>query len=596
MKKRRLPALLLALALLCSGCMIVREPTAPVTPVHTPLQLSPVLETATPPDEIRYDALVYTPGDAAWFRDQAEALRTLLDGEDEAAALALYDALYQAYGELLTNNTLIYLRYCENVLDSEVQAEMLRSDELLYEVDDLLRAVTRDALASDFAQAFADYIGTDYIQMLETYTDVDERELALNTEITELTNRYNEQMLGDEIYYEKDGVRWTYSMLQSDAIYQLDSWSLYEVYYGLMDALNAAVGQTYLQLVELRQELAALNGYDNYLEYAYAVVYGRDYGPDYAQALQEAVKTWIAPRFFELAEANSALLVTGVDLEQTEQTMLRLLRQGIAELPESVTEALDYMERCGLFYYTDDAAASSGAFTTLLAQYGAPFLYMRATDPQYDLQTTYHEFGHYLSSYYNRPGSLLGSSMNIDVAEIHSTGMEMLMIDKYDTVFADPQQAQAAAFQHWYSLISTLISGCIEDEFQQYVYTTDETLTVERLNEKYCEIYRSYGYDYGYNETEDTDWMLIPHTFESPLYYISYAMSVLPTFDLWYTAQQDRDAAIETYLSIVSAGCYDIAYLDLLDACGIRSFTDEAYFSGLCDALLDHMAALASAA
>lgn len=37
--------------------------------------------------------------------------------------------------------------------------------------------------------------------------------------------------------------------------------------------------ETYVKLVQIRNEFAVLKGYDNYSEYAYKVVYGRDYTP-----------------------------------------------------------------------------------------------------------------------------------------------------------------------------------------------------------------------------------------------------------------------------------------------------------------------------
>jgi oligoendopeptidase F len=55
-------------------------------------------------------------------------------------------------------------------------------------------------------------------------------------------------------------------------------------------------------------------------------------------------------------------------------------------------------------------------------------------------------------------------------------------------------------------------------------------MTLSEMNASYHELAVEYGLDeeYGYTGTE---WVLISHTFQTPLYYISYAVSMVPALE-----------------------------------------------------------------
>ena len=75
------------------------------------------------------------------------------------------------------------------------------------------------------------------------------------------------------------------------------------------------------------------------------------------------------------------------------------------------------------------------------------------------------------------------------------------------------------------NLSSALITGCLYDELQQYVYA-EEDLTLEKINQEYCRLCKEYGLIPADDErTELYSWYQVPHTFTSPCYYISYAVS-----------------------------------------------------------------------
>ena len=84
------------------------------------------------------------------------------------------------------------------------------------------------------------------------------------------------------------GEDWTYERLAQD----LEPYS--DQYYEIQNALdrerNKTVGEIYRQLVQVRREIAGECGYDNYADYAYQSVYGRDFTKEDVERIRADVK------------------------------------------------------------------------------------------------------------------------------------------------------------------------------------------------------------------------------------------------------------------------------------------------------------------
>ena len=121
----------------------------------------------------------------------------------------------------------------------------------------------------------------------------------------------------------------------------------------------------------------------------------------------------------------------------------------------------------------------------------------------------------------------------------------------------------------------TIIQGCLFDEFQQIVYRENRSSDYNKL---FVELAKSYRFD----EVADPEilpnyWALVHHNFVMPMYYISYAVSALPALEIFFISQDDRDEAIDAYLSIVDETGYR-EYLDVLDDADLHSpFKDNTY-------------------
>jgi oligoendopeptidase F len=99
-----------------------------------------------------------------------------------------------------------------------------------------------------------------------------------------------------------------------------------------------------------------------------------------------------------------------------------------------------------------------------------------------------------------------------------------------------------------------IVTGCMEDEFQQRVYA-NPGMTLEQMNRLYAQLATAYGMEevYGFSGME---WVLIPHSFQSPMYYISYAVSMVAALQLWEEQQTSEAEAWEAYWGIMMRGSY----------------------------------------
>lgn len=78
----------------------------------------------------------------------------------------------------------------------------------------------------------------------------------------------------------------TWTRAQADAAYLVGSLEedAYLTLVGELAAVrNGVLAPIYLELVKVRNQYAASKGYDDYVQYAYQTVYGRDYTPEEAR-------------------------------------------------------------------------------------------------------------------------------------------------------------------------------------------------------------------------------------------------------------------------------------------------------------------------
>ena len=266
--------------------------------------------------------------------------------------------------------------------------------------------------------------------------------------------------------------------------------------------------------------------------------------------------------------------------EMSTEELLNAVNTYLCPMDERIQEVFDFMTDYGYYVIGDNDGMADAGFSTTIYEHNAPFIFMHTYGEYHDLSGVAHEFGHCIDGYYNRQENVMFGGETFDILEVHSTAMEFLLSSYYDDIYGS--NADYVRQKQYYSQLDSVLMGCVYDEFQQYIYTHPD-MSVEDINR----YYRSVTASYGYVDPEDGDrsygWMLIPHNFESPMYYISYATSALTAMDIWSRSLTDRDAAVAEYMEFLSYGSVEYGYLELLDKCGMDSFLDAGYVERVTD-------------
>ena len=487
---------------------------------------------------------------------------------------------------------------------------------------------------------------TDYNFVSEYYNNMFANYYGLFKLIYETTN------LSPLFFAEEDG--WT-----EDDIQQALAWAdaygggsenqnaadaIVDAYYDVLEAmaeaadedeyaeLQAQLFDLYTQFVTINNQIASDAGYDNYMYYAYDVIYGREYDPSQVATMQQYVKQYVGPivsnvadkyeNFAGLDNYSAAYFYWGLTLDTVFGTVLDddFLDQWEATSGE-IRNANKYMANY-FKYLTSDTLGSKeinffaavedlfkngnyfvgsreeGAFTYYIPAQRMSILYFGGEN--YVTPFTFvHEFGHYYNGIYN--GRL---SLSMDHDETQSQGNEMLFLAWLANEIAG-NKTLASGFEaleivQMINTLGTVIMSTAVDEFEQAAYsgqyangdalpTISATIdgqetTVIDYQTMYETILATYWEDAG--EFFYTDyWSYV--VFDNAGYYISYAMSALPSLELYAVARQDLDAARDSYLKLftfsdnpelVDNNGNVADYQTILAWCGLKGpFQEELY-------------------
>ena len=381
---------------------------------------------------------------------------------------------------------------------------------------------------------------------------------------------------------------------------------------------TTTIAGLYEQLVNKNNQLAVLYGYDNYMTYAYKNVYNRNYTPAQTKAMSAFVKQYIVPLYtsinarFETAynalDGNDA---TDADINLYNGLMFdSLFTKTTSKYFDEVKDAIDLISN--YFKYLDssnnvmfyDAVEDlfktgnyfvgqvEGAFTYYMPQVGNTILYFDNTDYGegyyhcYSNSFTFvHEFGHYYENVHNLTKS--GERpLSYDFCETQSQGNEMMFLAWLGSNTTASKGYNAVKYSQLANMLQTVLNATAIDEFEQAVYTGSyEGYTTLNAN-NYQDLYDTICTKYGINDKENgnTYWMGV--CFDNAAYYISYAMSALPSIEI-YAKAVDKDGGVDVartaYLTLFTNASTD--YNTVLAAAGLHNAFEEALYTELTNAI-----------
>ncbi len=375
---------------------------------------------------------------------------------------------------------------------------------------------------------------------------------------------------------------------------------------------GTVVSKLYEEFVKLNNEIAKLAGYDNYIDYAYATVYNRDYTPDETKQMREFVKRELKSTFLAIYNGYRNSSTNFAPGSEASLTYSALLQQSIFDSKEASDLVKGYFEELqslsagekeidfykhanDLFkngnYYT---GKYEGAFSYWIGAQDTSILYF-GPGSYSGAFTFVHEFGHYYQNVYNP-----NVSTSYDLDEIHSQANEMLFLAYLeDTLDASVLRDMYSSlyYDNLFNMVAIVMLATAIDEFEYCVYTNtapDGTPT-EYTFRDYDNLFRNIMTSYGINGILNSAyWRYV--VIEAPCYYISYAMSAIPCLELLSVADtQGFDEAKDIYLKFFTFTDVDehvevdsvgdkivkISFADTLEYAGLHSVFEEEIYTNI---------------
>ena len=484
---------------------------------------------------------------------------------------------FEMYNDAYTQYNLVQIRFYCDVNDTEAEEEINYCAKQFALLDPIVNEFYIAALDNGYEDTFFSTWTDSQIEYIRIQEKMfDDEYPSLIARRTEIENEYMGLLSNYTISY--NGSNYTLEDIQSMKISESKYRALLAEYYNSLEAEAAVL---YSELVGIYDTLAEKAGYDTYTEFSYRYVYRRDYSPEDASDMYRYVKEEIVPLYFEIAKridddvVDSALNQSNATIEQYDL----IFKNYTSEISSDMNQAYKDMKNYHLYNIGSSEGMQNAGFTTYLPSYNMPYIYLYTYGNLSDISSFVHEFGHFFGFYYN------GEETDniVDVAEIQSQGNQWLFMPYYD--LNDEELDQYTLYCLSDTLL-TIIQGCLFDEFQQIVYSTDQ-------KEGYKETFESLACEYRLDKVIKPEvlpnyWALVHHNFVMPMYYISYAVSALPALEIFFISQDDRDEAIDSYLSVIDETGYR-EYLEVLDDAGLSSPFKERTYEKLSKDIKDYL-------
>ena len=446
---------------------------------------------------------------------QSRCLTLAAEGKDlNALTDAIWD-MYDEYDHFYTMYTLADIYYCRDMSDLYWQPEHAWCQEKSHEVeaglDQLLYALAASPLRKELESD--NLFGAGYFDSYQGESVRDEEMTALMEEESALSDQYNALIM--DLPGEKDpGYR----------------------------AAAMEIVEIYARLITLRQQQAALAGYDDYISLANDLYYSRDFSRAQVENYLAGIREHLVPIYRQVYTMDSEEL--GCYQAQKEQ-VVGYLSKAARNMGGVVAEAFQVMESASLYDLDQGENRYPASYEVYLLDYELPYVFLSPEGTNYDALAFAHEFGHFCNDY-----ASYGSVLNTDCAEVLSQGMEYLSLC-YAGKEADLTRLKMADSLYAY------VEQAAYTEFEYAAYSLSaEELTAENLVALYEEVTAQYGFDVtGYDGTELVD---ITHFFTYPGYVVSYIISNDAAMQIYRMELEKPGAGLKLYEKLLASNAWTL--------------------------------------
>lgn len=355
-------------------------------------------------------------------------------------------------------------------------------------------------------------------------------------------------------------------------------------YRQFIDKYNQQLGELYLELVQLREQIAQQLGYESYTEVADLEMLRNSYTREDIRQFRENLKSTLSPvyrsylqDFYTRAqnrenEGYVYLLGEPSPLPQGSwKDTLGNFEKVYQNISQEMGECYSYLLSHDYIDAQPSPSKANVTFSTLLYSLNTPFLFANLDGSEDDVFSISHEFGHCFAIWEQLKNGSKSEGHSMDVCEIHSQTMQVLTLPYYQEFYGE--DALIAQKYDVYTMAAGILTAALNDEFQERIYQSPD-MSVEQLNELYQQLAKEYGLvvesPYFDMESFSKGWFTTNQYFDTPFYAIDYALSGCVAMEFLQMSLEDYDNALQTYIELVNQDSDD-SFVTVLEKTGLAS-------------------------
>lgn len=534
--------------------------------------------------DLRYERLVLADIEAACN----EAKSVIAKATDKALVIDAIQKWNEMRMHVMTMVNLAEVNYTLDVSNQEYKAEKHFYDVNSPTITEWNVEVEEAILASPFRKEVAEEFGVLFLKIIENSLRTFSPEIKeLMVEEADLNNRYNEITASGII--ELDGREYNLSTIGA-VVVETDRdrrRRATEALYKFLGSHRNELDTIYDKLVKIRVEKARRLGFQSYTEFRYTEMGRVDYTPADVEVFRSQVLEYVVPLSLSIREAQRKRL--GLDtltiydekldfadgnpmIEGEYDFIVGAAEKMYSELSPETNEFFRALSSAGLMDLKSRDNKAVGGYCTSFPEYRLPFIFANFNGTTHDVEVLTHEAGHAFQAYRSRnhivPEYLWPT---MEACEIHSMGMEFITWPWMKYFFGD--QTEKFKFYHLSRAIKFLPYACAVDEFQHWVYANPDASPADRCR-TWTEMEKKYLPWRAASEIpearEGRQWQFQKHIYESPFYYIDYALAQTCALQIWKKSIEDKDKAFKEYLKICDVGGSQ-SFLQIVETGNLRS-------------------------
>ena len=482
----------------------------------------------------------------------------------------LIDKFNEIRDHYLTLYWISYIGYLKNIKNPKyVDTEKIISK---YEsiIDNLINQYFKCLVNYKNKEQLINYIGKRNYEIANNQSIIVSNDISkLKIREKELCMQYRKTLMSLKFVF--DNKEMTLSVLSS--YYNVSNENLrkesYDKRYEILESLEKELDIIFDNLVKVRTEIANKLKFNSYTDLCFVKMNRIGYTYADLDLLKENVIKYIVPILNILKEHQKERLNVSNISYYNKNYLFNdgnaIVRISLEEIIFNISKILHkYNNEVGLMFDTmlkerlidleDRENKSSGGVTTYLPDYNMPIFIKKYINLEANVTSIFHELGHSIQLYLSR--NLLFHENRwptFDICEIHSTSLEFLMYPFLNMFFEEDENKYK--IRHLTSVVSLIVSMCISDDFQKYIYDNPNISSDDR-KEYWLYLINKYGIKDNTHSYFDKgiEWQADINRIDDPFYGIDYAISNICALTFYDRINNNIEAAFSDYFDLCSKG------------------------------------------